>query len=206
MYEEILTKEQVELLPLIKSFSNQFYLVGGTALALQLGHRRSVDFDMFRDKEFRNSNVKQKINKNNYSIEKLIHAEEGEFTIKVNKVKITFFNFPHKIEAKVKFNDIINMPNILDLAAMKAFVLSYRAKWRDYVDLYFILKEHYSFVEISLRAKQIFKNLFNEKLFREQLGYFNHIDRSESIRFLKTKIADQEIEAFLTEAATQPFK
>jgi len=205
MHEEILTKEQFELIPLIKSFSNQFYLVGGTAIALQVGHRRSVDFDLFRDKEFRITNVKQKIHKNNYSIEEIIYAEEGEFTIKVNKVKITFFNFPHKIEAKVKFNEIINMPNILDLAAMKAFVLSYRAKWRDYVDMYFIIKDHYSFVEISSRAKQIFKNLFNEKLFREQLGYFKHIDRSEPIEFLKTKVADQEIEAFLTEAATQPF-
>jgi len=60
-------------------------------------------------------------------------------------------------------------------------------------------------IKNSELAKQVFKNLFNEKLFREQLGYFKHIDRSEPIEFLKTKVADQEIEAFLTEAATQPF-
>ena len=47
MQSEVLTNEQRELLPLIKSFSKDYYLVGGTAIALHIGHRRSIDFDLF---------------------------------------------------------------------------------------------------------------------------------------------------------------
>ncbi|MEA2064850.1 MAG: hypothetical protein U9O66_00955 [Patescibacteria group bacterium] len=47
MHKKILTKEQKELLPLIKKFIKKFGLVGGTAIALQIGHRESIDFDFF---------------------------------------------------------------------------------------------------------------------------------------------------------------
>ena len=47
MYKEVLTKEQVELLPFVAEFSKDFGLVGATAIALHLGHRRSVDFYLF---------------------------------------------------------------------------------------------------------------------------------------------------------------
>ncbi|GIW64180.1 MAG: hypothetical protein KatS3mg092_0113 [Patescibacteria group bacterium] len=52
MFKNILTEEQIKLLPLIKLFSKNFYLVGGTAIALQIGHRRSIDFDLFTEKSF----------------------------------------------------------------------------------------------------------------------------------------------------------
>ena len=48
MHPDILSKEQAELLPLIQQFKREFYLVGGTAIALQIGHRRSIDFDLFK--------------------------------------------------------------------------------------------------------------------------------------------------------------
>ena len=47
MHDNILTNEQRNLLPLIKAFSKDYYLVGGTAIALHIGHRRSIDFDLF---------------------------------------------------------------------------------------------------------------------------------------------------------------
>lgn len=52
MFDNILTENQKKILPLIKIFSPDFYLVGGTAIALQIGHRRSIDFDLFSDKDF----------------------------------------------------------------------------------------------------------------------------------------------------------
>jgi hypothetical protein len=47
MYKEILSSEQQELLPLLKTFKREFYLVSETAIALHIGHRRSIDFDLF---------------------------------------------------------------------------------------------------------------------------------------------------------------
>jgi len=60
MYREILTQKQIELLPLIKSFKKEFYLVGGTAIALYIGHRRSIDFDLFKYARLRNFQHKSK--------------------------------------------------------------------------------------------------------------------------------------------------
>ena len=57
MHKEILTKEQLEILPLLKIFSKDFGLVGGTAIAFHIGHRRSIDFDLFTDKVFKNQHI-----------------------------------------------------------------------------------------------------------------------------------------------------
>jgi hypothetical protein len=52
MHERALTEKQIELFPLIHLFRKSFYLVGGTAIALHLGHRQSIDFDLFNPKTF----------------------------------------------------------------------------------------------------------------------------------------------------------
>ena len=48
MHKEILSEEQSRLLPLIQVFNKEFVLVGGTAVALHIGHRKSIDFDLFK--------------------------------------------------------------------------------------------------------------------------------------------------------------
>ena len=48
MFYDILDKKRIEILPLLKNFKQEFYLAGGTSLALQIGHRDSVDFDFFK--------------------------------------------------------------------------------------------------------------------------------------------------------------
>ena len=54
-----------------------------------------------------------------------------------------------KIEAKQNFEDNIRLPELIDLAAMKAYALGRRSKWKDYVDLYFILKDYFTIEQIS---------------------------------------------------------
>ena len=75
-------------------------------------------------------------------------------------------------------------PSLLTLAAMKAYALGRRSKWKDYVDLYFLLTEHFALKEVSDRAVEIFGELFSEKLFRAQLSYFDDIDYTEEVDFL----------------------
>jgi hypothetical protein len=45
MHKEVLSAPQTELLPVVRSFKREFYLAGGTAIALHIGHRRSIDLD-----------------------------------------------------------------------------------------------------------------------------------------------------------------
>jgi hypothetical protein len=58
------------------------------------------------------------------------------------------------------------MTDLLTLAAMKAFALGRRAKWKDYLDLYFILKDYYSVQEIGKKASELFGEMFSEKLLK----------------------------------------
>lgn len=61
MHKAILNKQQVEILPLLKLFAKDFGLVGDTAMALQLGHRQSIDFDLFTNKKIDSSKIRRKI-------------------------------------------------------------------------------------------------------------------------------------------------
>ncbi|MFH2024266.1 MAG: nucleotidyl transferase AbiEii/AbiGii toxin family protein [bacterium] len=206
MYKEILTEKQIKLLPLIKLFSKEYYLVGGTAIALQLGHRHSVDFDLFSSNKIGRRSIENRIKSNDYPINEVIYEDVDELTMIVNSVKMTFYNYPFKIIPKLFFEGIIKMPTLLDLAAMKAYTLGRRAKWKDYVDLYFILKDHFALGKISERAREVFGNLFNEKLFREQLCYFEDINYSERIEYEhKHEIDEEAIKRSLSQIAVSPF-
>lgn len=199
MHKEILSKEQIELLPLLKRVNKNFGLVGGSAIALQIGHRRSIDFDLFSYKEFKNSNIKKQVSRV-ADITKTIVNKSGEYTFFSNKVKITFYNYLYEIEYKKKFNEIIKMPDLLTLAAMKAFALGQRAKWKDYADLYFLMKDYFTFKEISKKGSKIFGQEFNEKLFRIQLSYFNDVNYDETIEFLPGfEVSDRKIKKELIE-------
>jgi hypothetical protein len=205
MHKEVLSKEQLELLPLIKLFSREYYLVGGTAIALHIGHRRSIDFDLFTNKNLKRRRIKNIIEKSKYPVQDILYENHEQMHLIVNSVKITFFNFSTKISPPVDFEGIIKIPTLLDLSAMKAYALGGRAKWKDYVDLYFIMKDHYALKEISTRAKEIFEAFFNEKLFREQLSYFKDIDYSEKLEYMGTETKDEVIKKFLIDKAITPF-
>ncbi len=184
MHKEVLTEEQSECLPLVKSFSKNFGLVGGTAIALHIGHRHSIDFDLFTAQDFDNQRIRRQISKFG-KIEKTFINKRGEYTILVKEVKITFFQYDFKIDYTKNFNGVIKLPDLLTLAAMKSYALGMRAKWKDYVDIYFIIKNYFPVSRIIKRARKIFKNEFNEKLFRSQLSYFKDIDYSEEVICLK---------------------
>jgi len=83
---------------------------------------------------------------------------------------------------------------------MKSFVLGFRGKWKDYVDLYFIIRDYYSVEEISKKAQEIFKGEFNERILREQLAYFDDINYREAVEFLPgLEVSEKEIKKKLVE-------
>ncbi len=153
LHSEILTNKQKRLLLLVKKFRNKFGLVGGTAIALHIGHRESIDFDLFSFDEFKNKNIKRQITEKNI-ISKVIRDEEDHFTLMIGGVLFTFFHYPFKIDYEIDYEKILKIPPLLTLAAMKFFALGRRAKWKNYVDLYFIIKDFHSISEIVKRAKR----------------------------------------------------
>jgi len=198
MHNEILTGEQKRLLPLVGLFSDKFGLVGETAVALQTGHRRSIDFDLFTLQDFDADKIREKI-RIKAKIETVFVENPNELTIIVNGVKVTFYKFPFNIMFSENFENIIRMPDLLTLGAMKAFALGKRAKWKDYIDLYFIFKK-YNVRQVADKARGLFAGEFNEKLLREELSYFSDIDYSEQVEYLKGfEVNDEEIKKSLQE-------
>ena len=199
MHEEVLTKEQHDLLPLVGEFRERFGLVGGTAIALHIGHRESIDFDMFSPEEFQNGSVRDVFRRAGKEIT-VLRALTGQFTFVVDGVYMTFFHFPYPITYSESFGKAARMPTLLTLAAMKAFALGQRSKWKDYVDLYFILRDFHSLEEVARQAETLFGSEFNAKLFRQQLSFFDDVSYKEEITFKPGfEVPGAEIKKALTE-------
>lgn len=201
MHKEILNQDQIKLLPLLSDFKREFYLVGGTAIALYLGHRRSIDFDLFKPKGFSAKKILEKIDARKLEY-KITRNVSEQLNLIVHEVKFTFFEYPFPVQPTILFEEYIKIPSLLDLSAMKAYALGRRSKWKDYVDLYFLLNSHFTVNQIASRAEEIFGQLFSEKLFRAQLCYFDDIDYSEDVEYLVQPVAEEEIKDFLTTIAT----
>ena len=201
-HKEILNDKQIDLLPLIGEFKREYYLVGGTAIALYLGHRRSIDYDLFKYSTLNRKNNLDKIQAHGYKPIVSWNVAD-QMNLIVNEVKLTFFQYPFQIKADNVFDGIARIPDLLDLAAMKAYALGRRSKWKDYVDLYFLLSNKFSLNEISDRATSIYGDLFSDKLFRSQLSYFEDVDYSEEVDYLITAPpSDEEIKDRLVSIST----
>lgn len=184
MHPEILTPEQIALLPTLSRFIDDFGLVGGTAAALQIGHRHSIDFDLFSLKEFANDSLRMILKQSPFSEYQDLVDRPKKYTIIINQVKVTFYHYRFPIEFPILFESSLKMADLVMLAAMKIHALGQRAKWKDYVDLYYILKNHHTMAEISARAEELLGAEFNEKLFRLRLAYFYDVRYDEVVEFL----------------------
>ncbi len=192
---EILTPTQKFVFERLAIFKKIGVLAGGTALAFQLRHRKSFDFDIFTKKEI-SPDLFWEIRKIFGRKTKPIKESERELSFFTpNKIKVTFFHYPLK-----PFYKIIKTPSLFifdwrDIAADKAYTIGRRPIWRDYVDLFFIIRRGHGLEKIISDAKRKFQGSFSEKLFLGQLGYFGDLEDFK-ISFLKEKYQPQEIQKF----------
>ncbi|MBU4369577.1 nucleotidyl transferase AbiEii/AbiGii toxin family protein [Patescibacteria group bacterium] len=188
---QILDKKRLEIFKNLNSFKKEGYLAGGTALALQLNHRFSYDFDFFCYRSI-NRALLNKIRKN-FLIKKIAINNNDEFTFfNKDNIKITFLYFPFEFKNKlVNVKQGPQLLSVLDIASAKAYALNRRGSWRDYLDLYNILKsEKNTLKQIIDNAEKIFQEMFSKKLFLSQLTYFDDVDKSDikKVNFFKNPV------------------
>ena len=203
LYFEALSNNQKQIFPRLKEFSKIGSLGGGTGLALQLGHRRSYDFDIFSQKplpEFLAFEIKKVFGKKL----KVIKDSDTEFTfITQNKVKITFFHYPFPPLFKIIRTLPVSLFHFRDIASDKVYTIGRRGTYRDYVDLFFLFKEKYlTLNELINNTEKKFNGLFSEKLFLEQLIYLKDIE-DFSVEFLREKYKPEEIKEFFEKIIKQ---
>jgi len=130
--------ELLKKLMLEKSFSN-YNLVGGTALALQIGHRNSVDIDLFGDQPIDHDLYTEILtNLGTYEVSK---SSKNVFISLINNIKVDFVNYRYPLIDKPLEIEGIRMLSKKDIAAMKMNAISGRGSKKDFIDLYFLLKE-----------------------------------------------------------------
>lgn len=198
MYQEAINSKRQEIFQKLKNFP-QFYLVGGTALALQIGHRMSDDFDLFSDKDIPADLLGEveKIFKNSKITIIINHSEQLSFI--VNETKVGFVKYPFSLISDLTEYQEVKMSKISEIAAIKAYTIGRRATYKDYIDLYFIFSEkHSSLLDVIETSKEKFKENFDPRLFLEQLVYLEDI-QEEPIQFLKKKPSKKELEIFFQE-------
>lgn len=198
MHLEAITSERKKIFQGLKKFP-KFYLVGGTALALQIGHRISLDFDLFSKEDIPAVSLRKKVKRifNEFKVETIVSHSE-QLSVKIDETRIDFvkYNFPLILDL-IEFKGI-TMTKIPEIAAMKAHALSYRATRKDYVDLYFILKDkHSTLKEVRKIAERKYKNEFYIRLFLEQLVYLKDFrEEKEPIEFLKKEPSIEQMQKF----------
>jgi len=132
---------------------DNFYLAGGTALAIQLGHRKSDDIDLFSQKHFSVEYYSQLL----LTLRgKILIEEEGTIHVLIEDIKVSLLYYPYKLLLPFKMIEGLSIASIEDIACMKIVALSQRAEKKDFFDVYEILK--------------IFKPIELKKMFIEKYG------------------------------------
>ena len=192
----LLPKTKALLLNIIDTcpFLNKYVLVGGSALALHICHRKSEDLDFFTyDDDLDFNEILEYIKQ--FEKKEILNISDEQIDLLLDGVKVTFFNAKWGF-LKPADNNKFHLATLEQMAAMKVNVLFLRAKYRDYYDLYFLAKEVMSLKEIFKCSEHIVEGL-TYKLFVVGLLYIDDIE-DDDIDYLqpKEKISKKKIRDF----------
>lgn len=147
-----------------------FYLAGGTALAIQLGHRKSIDLDWFSAASFENGKIKNLLSKTGkFSVS---NEEDGTVHGALDGVKVSFLRYNYELLFKpVDFLNV-KLADERDIAAMKIDAVSARGSKKDFIDLFFLLRK-YSLGELFGFFETKFRGIdYNRLHILKSLTYF----------------------------------
>lgn len=175
---EILPPPQRALWPDLIQIPEQFVLWGGTAVALHLGHRESVDFDFFSNTATDIENLIQTVPILKEAT--VLQREPGTLNVQINRggpVKMSFFMVPGVLTPinppLLVPDNKLKVASLLDLAAMKVKVVSDRAEAKDYIDIAFILRNSkITLPEALAAAGVVYGKTFNPLPSLKALSYF----------------------------------
>lgn len=175
---------------------DDFYLSGGTALALHLVHRESDDLDFFTHKDF-NIPALQRI-LTGFGELKNVSIDKGILNCYINNVKLQFLYYPYKLVRPPLLLKKITVSSKEDIASTKIITISDRGSKKDFIDLYFLLDE-FSLEEIFNLLKKKYTDVhYNEVHLLKSLLYFTDADLQPMPKMIK-KVEWEEVKKILIE-------
>ena len=192
LHLETLNVQQKNVWGILKEFSSDGTLGGGTSLMLQIKHRQSYDFDIFTAKLIAEK-LLYKVRQNFSQIEILTDTgDELSFVSIPHQVKVSFIYYPYSPLYGLIRTDVLNLFSWQEIALDKAYAIGRRGVWRDYVDLFCLLQKSMTLKQIIAGAAKKFGNAFSEKLFLAQLVYFENLGEYVA-SFIDQNYSKQEI-------------
>lgn len=197
-YSDCLSEKALNVLTRLNTVMNHydFILAGGTALALWIGHRISVDLDFFTKEEFSTEGLFQKI-KTAGLVQEIVQEEKGTLTVMIDGVKVSMFHYPYLFLDDVSDINGVKISGILDIASMKVMAIAQRGAKRDFIDLYFIM-QNVPFRRITENLIARFgKERVNPVLIGKSLVYFNDAETDPEPEYMtKKKVPWETVKIF----------
>lgn len=203
MHEETLSKKTAIVLSKLAEITTPFYLAGGTALALQLGHRISIDLDFFTPNDFSTYELIAQLK--TIGILTIEDQSERTFNGSLDGVKISFFKYQYRLIFSTQDFNGIKLADTRDIAAMKIEAISGRGSKKDFVDLYVLLKI-YTIEEILNFFNEKYKECnYNTVHIMRSLTYFYDADTNSEPEYIE-KINWNEVKNYIIKVVDKYMK
>lgn len=178
---DILPPEQKNVWLKLIEIPDSFVLYGGTAIALRLGHRESVDFDFFTHKNFDPSDLFNKIPF--FKDAQITQQEQSTLSVELqqsgfeNSVNLSFFgvNLPQIKEPAIIKENGIKVASLIDLFGMKCATIYQRAETKDYIDIDAIISSGVDINRGITAARTIYGEQYNSSATQKALSYTEDI-------------------------------
>jgi len=177
---DILPAAQQRLWPELEGIPRQFVLYGGTAIALRLGHRQSVDFDFFSSEAFEPAQLLEEIPL--LRAGRRLQSKLNTLSVEVDRggsVELSFFGgltLGRVGEPERAAGHSLRVASLLDLAGLKVAVIQERALRKDYLDIEALLKSGVVLAEALGAARALYGEQFNPMISLKALSYFSDGD------------------------------
>ncbi|MFA6534117.1 MAG: nucleotidyl transferase AbiEii/AbiGii toxin family protein [Patescibacteria group bacterium] len=188
MIVEVLSPKTKKLLDKLakETWLADFYLAGGTALALHYGHRQSIDLDWFCPRDLNNARLLSRLSQVGKFT--LLNEEKNTLDGILDGVKVSFLSYPYPLLKKpVKYFSAVKLASPLDIALMKLSAIGNRNSRKDFIDLYFFLTAEKMDLEqlFGYLPKKFKKIDYSRYHFAKSLVYFAEADREPSPLMIK---------------------
>lgn len=177
MHKETVSPQLLGLLEVVAPMASAMgaVLAGGTALALQLGHRVSRDLDFFLPDELESEGILSGL-RWAYDIVEVIDEKRDTLSMIVDGVKLSFFRYEYPFVSTTSLFRGVTVAGPLDIASMKLLAIIQRGCKRDFIDLYFILQDT-PFHRVCANLNEKFGNdRVNPLVLGKALVYFSDAD------------------------------
>jgi predicted nucleotidyltransferase component of viral defense system len=175
---QTVSPELLELLNEIMKFDifSNFILVGGTSLALQIGHRNSIDIDLFGKQEINEELFTTTLNA--FGVFEVFKRSKNILITSINGVKVDFVNYQYPLLKDFHVINGIRLASKEDIAAMKLNAIAGRGSKKDFIDLYFLLNDFTLDEILSFYLQKYFDG--SKFMVVKSLTYFDDADAEQT--------------------------